>query len=73
MGRKWQPSPVFLLGNRAGRGTWQPAVPRVTESDRTEQLSMHTCMHIVKNNLETLEFHIEPIQDLLFEEVQVGR
>ena len=28
---------------------------------------------MVKNNLETLEFHIEPIQDLLFEEVQVGK
>ena len=34
--RKWQPTPVFLLGNPMDRGAWQAVVPGVSkESDMT--------------------------------------
>ena len=37
--RKWQPAPVFLLGESHGQRSLAAAVHRVAESDRTEQLS----------------------------------
>jgi len=30
--RKWQPTPVFLLGNPRHRGAWQATVPGVAKS-----------------------------------------
>ena len=38
--RKWQPTPVFLLGNPGDRGTWKPTVQGGAKS-RT-QLRIHT-------------------------------
>ena len=36
--RKWQPTPVFLLGQSPiDRGAWQAAVHEVAESDMTER------------------------------------
>ena len=35
--RKWQPTPVFLLGNPKDRGAWQSIAHGVAESDMTEQ------------------------------------
>ena len=42
--RAWQPTPVFLsMENHMDRGTWQAAVPRVTQSrTRLKRLNMHT-------------------------------
>ena len=41
--RKWQPTLVFLPGRiPMDRGTCQPTVHGITESDMTEWLSMHT-------------------------------
>ena len=37
--RKWQPTPVFLLGK--SHGAWRATIHGVTESDMTEQLSTH--------------------------------
>ena len=34
--RKWQPTPVCLLGNPMDRGAWQTTDHGVAESDRTE-------------------------------------
>ena len=38
--RKWQPIPVFLLGNPMDRGAWRAVVREVPKSQT--QLSMHT-------------------------------
>ena len=42
--RKWQPTPVFLLGNSMGREAWWAAVHGVTESDVAEA-TQHVLMH----------------------------
>ena len=42
--RKWQPAPVFCLGNHMDRGIWRATVHGATESDMTEQLSTHAPM-----------------------------
>ena len=39
--REWLPAPVFLLENSMDRGTWQPPVPGVEESDTTEHVGTH--------------------------------
>ena len=43
--RKWQPTPVFLLGNPTDRGPWQATVHGIAESDTTEWLSTCTRAH----------------------------
>ena len=40
--RKWQPSPVFLLGNPMGRGAWWATAHRVAEN----QIQLSTYTHI---------------------------
>ena len=40
--RKWQTTPVFLLGILHDRGAWRASVHGIIESDMTECLSMHT-------------------------------
>ena len=43
--RKWQPTPVFLLGKFHGQRSLAGYSPRShKESDTTKQLSRHTCM-----------------------------
>ena len=42
---KWQPAPVFLLGNPVGRGAWWAGVHGVAESGRN--LSTHTYVHSI--------------------------
>ena len=42
--RKWQPTPVFLIGESHGRGTWQATVHRITPSQAPLRwLSMKSC------------------------------
>ena len=66
--RKWQPTPVFLLGkfhgqrNLAGYSPWSHK-----ESDRTELLSMHACFFIKDLLfLLVLKYHRQPVQQVLF-------
>ena len=40
------PLQYFSLGNPMDRGGWQATVPAVTESDMTEQLSMHAQIQV---------------------------
>ena len=46
--RKWQPTPVFFLGNPIEKGAWQAAVHRVTKSQtrlrRGAQRSNRVCV-----------------------------
>ena len=46
--RKWQPTPVFLLGDSQGRGAWWAAIYGVTQSQtRLKQLSSSPIFHVV--------------------------
>ena len=40
LGRKWQPTPVFLWENSMGRGAWWATVHEFAESDTTEKLAL---------------------------------
>ena len=40
--RKWQPTPVFLLGNSAERGAWRATVHEVIKSQTQLSNSIHT-------------------------------
>ena len=44
--RKWQTTPVFLLGKVHGQSSLAATAHRIAESDMTEQLSTHTALSI---------------------------
>ena len=47
--RKWQPTPVFCLGNPVDRGTWQAAVHGVSkELDMTQRLNNDSSKQVME-------------------------
>ena len=54
--RKWQPTPVFLLGNSMDRGAWQAIVHKVTKS--WTKLNTHTHTH-TNNNKSNREYLVQ--------------
>ena len=46
--RKWQPTPVFCLGNPMDRGAWWATVHGVEEFDMIEQLKSNSMLSIIE-------------------------